>query len=243
MSHEPIPDSTPSLRERKKQRTWESIASGTVDLVARLGLDAVRVEDICELAEVGRSTFFRYFDSKEAAFVAGIHQGRLGAVADAIRRRPEQDDALGAVRRAFLEVYSDWREQRELMLLEARIRAVSTQVQVRSLGQQVAWETSLAAALEPRLADGPRRALHARLLAATIVSAVRMANEEWLEGGARRSPANGLETALEAVADLTNGRALGGATRVGRPGRKAASRGPTRRGAGRRGAARKPKDD
>lgn len=218
MHREPTTEPPPSLRERKKQKTWETIASRTVDLVARLGLDAVRVEDVCELAEVGRSTFFRYFDSKEAAFVAGIHQGRLGAVANAIRQRPAREDALAAVRKAFLEVYADWREQRELMLLEARIRSVSTQVQVRSLGQQVAWETSLASALEPRLADGPRRALHARLLAATIVSAVRMANEEWLEAGARRSPANGLETALETVAELTSGRALGRAFRSARPG-------------------------
>jgi AcrR family transcriptional regulator len=238
MNREPIPDTPPTLRERKKKKTWESIASGTVDLVARLGLDAVRVEDVCALAEVGRSTFFRYFDSKEAAFVAGIHQGRLGAVAEAIRRRPESEGALGAVRMAFLEVYSDWREQRDLMLLEARIRASSTQVQIRSLGQQVAWETSLAAALEPRLADGPRRALHARLLAATIVSAVRMANEEWLESGARRSPASGLEVALETVADLTNGRALGRVTRPGRLERKATDHAPTPRGGGRRVAAR-----
>lgn len=198
-----------SLRARKKQKTWESIATGTVSLVVKLGFEAVRVEDICELAEVGRSTFFRYFDSKEAAFVAGVHQGRLGAVAEAARRRPEDEDALTAVRKAFLEVYSDWREQRDLMLLEAKIRAVSAQVQVRSLGQQVAWEQSLGEVLEPRLADGPNRALHARLLAATIVSAVRMANERWLADGARQSPAKGLEAALDAVVELTDGRALG----------------------------------
>lgn len=208
MHREAASEPPQSLRDRKKQKTWVSIASSTVTLVARLGLDAVRVEDICELAEVGRSTFFRYFDSKEAAFVAGIHQGRLGAVAEAIRSRPEQEDALTAVRKAFLEVYSDWREQRELMLLEAQIRAVSTQVQVRSLGQQVAWESSLAGALEPRLAESPRRALHARLLAATIVSAVRMANEDWLDAGATRSPAKGLETALETVEELTSGKPL-----------------------------------
>ena len=90
----------PSLRARKKQKTWESIATGTVSLVVKLGFDAVRIEDICELAEVGRSTFFRYFDSKEAAFVAGIHQGRLDAVVEATRRRPDGEDALTAVRKA-----------------------------------------------------------------------------------------------------------------------------------------------
>ena len=197
-----------SLRDRKKQRTWESISTATVELVVELGFDAVRVEDVCSRAEVGRSTFFRYFDSKEAAFVAGIHQGRLGSVVDAIARRPEVEDVLTALTNAFLEVYSDWREQRELMQLEAGIRAVSVQVKVRSLGQQVAWESLLARAIEPRLAPGPRRGLHARLLAATIVSAVRMANDQWLAEGARRSPAKDLTAALGAVRELFDGSVL-----------------------------------
>lgn len=203
-----------SLRERKKQKTWEAIASATVALVVEGGFDAVRVEDVCARAEVGRSTFFRYFDSKEAAFVAGIHQGRLDAVVDAVLRRPNAEDSLAALTNAFLEVYADWREQRDLMQLEAEIRAVSAQVKVRSLGQQVAWESLLARAIEPRLAEGPRQALHARLLAATVVSAVRMANDQWLAGGARRSPAKELKAALEAVRELFDGSAL--AARRGR---------------------------
>ncbi|MBK7951681.1 MAG: hypothetical protein IPK00_23660 [Deltaproteobacteria bacterium] len=59
-------------------------------------------------------------------------------------RRPDAEDALTALANGFLEVYADWREQRELMQLEAGIRAVSAQVKVRSLGQQVAWESLLA---------------------------------------------------------------------------------------------------
>lgn len=197
-----------SLRDRKKRKTWEAIAAATVGLVVERGFDAVRVEDVCSAAEVGRSTFFRYFDSKEAAFVAGIHQGRLDAVADATRRRPDDEDALTALTNGFLEVYADWREQRELMQLEAGIRAVSAQVKVRSLGQQIAWESLLARTIEPRLAAGPRRGLHARLLAATIVSAVRMANDRWLEDGAKRSPAKDLTAALEAVRELVGGGVL-----------------------------------
>lgn len=197
-----------SLRERKKRRTWEAIASGTVALVVERGFEAVRVEQICERAEVGRSTFFRYFDSLEAAFVAGIHRGRLESVALAIARRPEDEDLFTALRRAFVEVYSDWREQRELMLLEARIRAESTQVKVRALGQQVAWEASLAEAIEPRLARGPRRTLQARLLAAAVVSAVRLANDQWIAEGATRSPVKGLTATLEALGALLDERAL-----------------------------------
>ncbi|MEZ4331499.1 MAG: TetR family transcriptional regulator [Myxococcota bacterium] len=202
-----------SLRERKKQRTWEAIATATIELVVERGFDAVRVEDVCARAEVGRSTFFRYFESKEAAFVAGIHQGRLDAVVDATLRRPDGEDALAALANAFLEVYADWREQRDLMRLEADIRAVSAQVKVRSLGQQVAWESSLARAIEPRLPSSAHRDLHARLLAATVVSAVRAANDRWLADGAKRSPQKDLKVALEAVRELLDGRVLAGPSR------------------------------
>lgn len=235
-----------SLRDRKKRKTWESIASATIELVVERGFDAVRVEDVCAAAEVGRSTFFRYFDSKEAAFVAGIHRGRLEAVVEAAERRPAHEDALQMISNAFLEVYADWRAQRDLMQLEAGIRAVSTQVKVRSLSQQVAWESLLARAIEPRLAAGPRRALHARLLAATIVSAVRMANDQWLEDGAKRSPTKDLTAALDAVRELVEGDVLapsaraddfesGGATRTIEPSitskqpRATRSRRPSRR--------------
>ena len=205
-----------SLRDRKKLKTWESIASATIELVVERGFDGVRVEDVCGRAEVGRSTFFRYFDSKEAAFVAGIHQGRLGAVVEAIVRRPPEEDVLTALTNAFLEVYADWREQRELMQLEAGIRAVSAQVKIRSLGQQVAWESQLAGAIEQRVEAGPRRALHARLLASTVVSAVRLANDQWLAEGARRSPAKELTAALGAVRELLDGSALAPPRRAAR---------------------------
>ena len=194
-----------SLRERKKQRTAEAIATATVTLVAEGDLDAVRVEDICGLAEVGRSTFFRYFDSKEAAFVHGVHQGRLDALLDALARRPAAEDALLAARRAFLDVVGDWREQRGVLLLEARIRASSVEVRARAHSESATWQEALASALETRLPAGRRRALHARLLAATVMAAVQIANEQWLAEGGRRSPVARLTTAFDAVAELMQG--------------------------------------
>lgn len=194
-----------SLREIKKQRTAVAIASATVTLVAEDGFDAVRVDDICAVAEVGRSTFFRYFDSKEAAFVSGVHQGRLDALLAALERRPANEDALSAARHAFLDVVGDWREQRAVLLLEARIRASSVEVQARAHSEGASWQEALAAALEVRLPSGRRRALHARLLAATVMAAVQIANEQWLAEGGRRSPVARLTTAFDAVAELMQG--------------------------------------
>lgn len=194
-----------SLREIKKQRTAEAIASATVTLVAQDGFDVVRVDDICAVAEVGRSTFFRYYDSKEAAFVHGVHQGRLDALLEALARRPAAEDALTAARQAFLEVVGDWREQRAVLLLEAGIRASSVEVQARAHSESATWQEALASVLEDRLPPGRRRALHARLLAATVMAAVQIANEQWLAESGRRSPVARLTTAFDAVAELMQG--------------------------------------
>jgi AcrR family transcriptional regulator len=109
-------DATSSLRERKKQRTHEQLARATVDLVAARGLAGVRVEDICAQVEVGRATFFRYFDSKERAFVEGVHEGRLRLVLDELARRPPEEAPFDALRHAFLATLAGWRDVRDNLL-------------------------------------------------------------------------------------------------------------------------------
>src|SRR5512139_89070 len=113
-----------SLRERKKRRTYATAAQAAVRLVTeRGGIQAVRVEDICARAEISRSTFFRYFDSKESCFIIGLNRGRLDAVVTALRARPAREDAFTALCNAFFDIAADWRRHRDVALLEARIRS------------------------------------------------------------------------------------------------------------------------
>ncbi|WP_083527699.1 TetR/AcrR family transcriptional regulator [Curtobacterium ammoniigenes] len=56
-----------SLRERKKQQTWQSIHQAAVALVTEHGVAGVTVEAICAAADVSPRTFFNYFPSKSAA--------------------------------------------------------------------------------------------------------------------------------------------------------------------------------
>jgi AcrR family transcriptional regulator len=54
-----------SLTDRKRRRAKEAIRQAALDLFSEHGFDAVSVTDIAERAEVGRTTFFRYFGDKQ----------------------------------------------------------------------------------------------------------------------------------------------------------------------------------
>ncbi|MEU5694116.1 TetR family transcriptional regulator [Actinosynnema sp. NPDC020468] len=57
------------LRQRKQQRVRADIVRAAFELFAERGFADVTVADIAERAEVGRTTFFRYFgDKQEVAF-------------------------------------------------------------------------------------------------------------------------------------------------------------------------------
>jgi AcrR family transcriptional regulator len=54
-----------SLRDRKRRRAEEAIRKAALELFTERGFDEVSVTEIAERAEVGRTTFFRYFGDKQ----------------------------------------------------------------------------------------------------------------------------------------------------------------------------------
>jgi len=76
---------TPSLTERKRQRVQQRIVDAADELFAARGFDNVSVTDIAAQAEVGRTTFFRYFGDK-AEVVFAHEQEMLDAITDVAAR-------------------------------------------------------------------------------------------------------------------------------------------------------------
>src|SRR5688572_16979798 len=60
--------------ERQAQRTKEALESAFVQLTREKNYDAITINEIIERANTGRSTFYRYFQSK-ADILLSLHEG------------------------------------------------------------------------------------------------------------------------------------------------------------------------
>jgi AcrR family transcriptional regulator len=110
------------LRERKKQRTRDTLLRSALVLFTERGYEATTVDDIAEAAEVSQRTFFRYFASKEEAafFVSRLAESHF---VDAVRRRPPEEAPLDAMRQALVECWDTIGEAVEqLVPLELHMR-------------------------------------------------------------------------------------------------------------------------
>ncbi|MEU6451428.1 TetR/AcrR family transcriptional regulator [Streptomyces sp. NPDC046979] len=163
------------LRERKKQATREALREAALRLAVERGPDQVRVEDIAEAAGVSPRTYNNYFASREQAIVSAVTADREARIAAAVAARPGGVRLADAVTEAVVEQYTNTGEREHEVLL-----LITTQTALRDafLDATAGIETPLAAVIGERLDDA--EAQTARVLAASVAAAVRIALEGWL---------------------------------------------------------------
>jgi AcrR family transcriptional regulator len=97
---------SPGLRERKKQKTRDTIIKVAMGLFAEQGYEHTTIAEIADAAEVSRRTVFVYFPSKEDILfydVPELHE----RLARALRERPEGATALDALREFIVGSITD----------------------------------------------------------------------------------------------------------------------------------------
>jgi AcrR family transcriptional regulator len=169
----------PGLRERKKQATREALREAALRLAVERGPDQVRVEDIAEAAGVSPRTYNNYFASRDQAIVAAITADREARIAAAVAGRPAGARLADAVTEAVIEQYTNTGErEREALLL------ITTRTALRDafLDTTTGIEPPLTAVIAELLGDDAG-AHTARVLAASVAAAVRIALEGWLRPG------------------------------------------------------------
>ncbi|WP_033296213.1 TetR/AcrR family transcriptional regulator [Amycolatopsis jejuensis] len=178
------------LRERKKQATRVALREAALRLAIEHGPANVRVDDIAEAAGVSPRTYNNYFSSREEAIVAAVTAEREGRIADAITARSPDTRLADAVLDAIAEQYTDpGAQSREALLL------ITTNPGLREafLDAPAALENPLCEAISARTGNEST----ARVLAASVAAAVRVALEQWT-----RPTGSGLVVVTGSLGDL-----------------------------------------
>ncbi len=76
--------------ERRRRRNREALLAAAVELFQQRGLRAVKLEDICDRADVAPRTFFNHFETREhlVAAIAQQRAARFAALFETLERDP-----------------------------------------------------------------------------------------------------------------------------------------------------------
>ena len=191
---------TVGRRERKKQQVRDALMEHALRLFDERGFETVTVEDVTEAADVSRTTFFRYFASKEEVLLAWMRD--VGdEVAQALRDRPAVEGPVEATREALTSVASVYADDSRPAALVERLRQESPAVRAAYREKLAYWEEALADALAARTGQDARTDLEPRLLARMAMAAVTSASDTWAARGHADDPTGLLTTALALLPD------------------------------------------
>lgn len=92
-------------RERKKQGTHDALLSAATRLFAERGIYVTTIEEITDAADLGKGTFYKHFESRDAIVAAVLRQGfehLIGMMRDGVGDHGD----LGAVVADLLSVHT-----------------------------------------------------------------------------------------------------------------------------------------
>ncbi|MEE1810253.1 TetR/AcrR family transcriptional regulator [Streptomyces sp. BE133] len=195
-----------SLRERKKQLTYQAVSDAAIAMFLERGFDKVSVAEVAAAADISKPTLFRYFPTKEdlALHRFADHEDEAARV---VAARADTESPLDALRRHFL----DGLERRDpvtglcdapQVLAFMRLLYGTPSLVARMYAYQVRSEAALARALGDRVRD--------RLAAGQIIAVQRILGlENWrrIDAGESADQAYGgaVEAAELAFAQLRSG--------------------------------------
>jgi AcrR family transcriptional regulator len=149
-AHAPSAHAPPTLRNRATRAVRAEIAAVAMRLFMEQGFDKTTVEQIAAAAGLSRTSFFRYFGSKEDAVLG--HLEELGQrVLDALAARPAAEPAWQALRHAFDLLLEEGSALPRQGLAMSRMLQDTPSLKVRQLGKQLGWQDLLTPEVARRL--------------------------------------------------------------------------------------------
>lgn len=158
----------------------QRLADAAFELFGEHGYDETTVDEIAERAGVGRTTFFRYYPSKEDVIFPD-HETLLAAVSARLATS-SQSTALVAVTdavRLVLEQYvSEGKRARQRYALTKAVPALRD----REIAGAAQYQRLFRGFIAAWMGDAPSSALRSELMAAAVVAAHNHVLRRWLRG-------------------------------------------------------------
>ena len=115
---------TPSRVERRKEKTRNALLMVALDLFQEKGIYWTKIEDITERADIGKGTFYQYFQTKEDLLEVLLQQGLnelLSRIQAAVRDGDPGPGLLTRVIRAKIDFHL---QHKEYLLLFHQVRGL-----------------------------------------------------------------------------------------------------------------------
>jgi AcrR family transcriptional regulator len=170
----------PTLRERRKEETRRLLEEKARRLFARHGFRATSIDQIAAAAGVSRTTFFRYFASKEAVVFASQEQG-AEEFTRLLRERPAGENPLRAFEEAVVEYarVSENDAVRKQSALEVwALFAANPELRARLAENTLVRVQQLARVLSEREGKADPEPRHL-IASAVAIELLQQVNEEW----------------------------------------------------------------
>jgi AcrR family transcriptional regulator len=171
-----------------------------LDLFLANGYEQTTIDDICAVAGISRSTFFRYFPSKEDVF---LHETStvVEELVQALRRRPDEETPWTALRHAMspLVTYYATRTERAHRVAElARTTPALASLHRDKLARYdklITPEIARRFGLDPDDTTDPRP----RAVVGSAISCLEAAVAAWIAGNGRLELGQVLDHAMDSI--------------------------------------------
>lgn len=187
-------------RALARQAMTAQVSAMAFDLFLERGYEGTTVDDICAVAGISRSTFFRYFASKEDALLGEVANS-ADELREALQGRPDDEAPWIALRRALDTLIEHYIAEPERALRLARLIASTPALAAKHHAKNARWHEVLRPEVARRLgADAsdfsdPRSAA----LIAAALGCVDAAIGAWVNRGGAQSLGQILDHAMGAI--------------------------------------------
>lgn len=169
------------MRERKRKSIRARMEEAALHLFIEKGFTSTTVDEVAAHADVSRSTFFRYFGSKEAILFFRVEEfGDL--LYNFILERPAEEPPLQAFEEGLVQLVQATDPTQDRPISEQRQKLFDSDPKLLARARELThgWTMRLAEALAKR--EGGEVLSRHRLASAMGVAAAEGISESWLAG-------------------------------------------------------------